>query len=132
MCLGGCIWTDRDRSRRYVDPYETVLYEMWFDDADIYCQYETQHQRSTWTLVAIPDTSYGFDEIESVWVEIVGSYLYTNVNHFELTPYPDGYWRYVFDNQGSPEGSYHCGNAYEFEFTAYDYNGYYTTTWVEW
>ena len=57
---------------------------MWFNDANVYCEYDTEHQRSNWTLLGTPDTSYGGDEIESVWVEILGSYLYTYVNQFEL------------------------------------------------
>jgi hypothetical protein len=105
---------------------------MWFNDADVYCEYDSEHRRSKWTLVASADTSYGTDELESVWVEILGSYLYTYVNYFELTPQSNDEWRYSFDNQGGPESSYHCANYYEFEFTAYDYDGFYTTTWVDW
>jgi hypothetical protein len=134
ICLGiaGCIWTPRETQHRDFGPYRGYEYEIWFNKANIYCEYDTEHRRSKWTLVGTPDTSYGNDEIESVWVEILGSYLYTYVNQFELAPQTNGEWRYSFDNQGSPESSYHCSNYYEFEFTAYDYDGYYTSTWVEW
>jgi hypothetical protein len=127
----GCVVVTDDY-RRDFGPYNGYTYNMWFNDADVYCEYDTEHRRSKWTLLASPDTSYGTDEIESVWVEILGSYAYTYVNYFELTPQSNEEWRYSFDNQGGPEVSYHCGNYYEFEFTAYDYNGYYTATWVGW
>jgi hypothetical protein len=134
VCLGAssCIWSPQHSHRDDFGPYQGYDYEIWFNSANIYCEYDTEHQRSHWTLVGTPDTSYGTDEIESVWVDILGSYLYTYVNQFELTPQVNADWRYSFDNQGSPENSYHCANHYEFEFTAYDYDGYYTSTWVEW
>ena len=128
----GCAWSPAAPHRGDFGPYRGYEYTMWFNDANVYCEYDTEHQRSNWTLLGTPDTSYGGDEIESVWVEILGSYLYTYVNQFELAPQTNGEWRYSFDNQGSPESSYHCSNYYEFEFTAYDYDGYYTSTWVEW
>ena len=124
----GCVWWVDGASSHH----SPGSYNMWFNDADVYCEYDTEDRRSTWTLVASPDTSYGTDEIESVWVEILGSYAHTYVNYFEMTPQPNDEWRYSFDNQGGPEVSYHCGNYYEFEFTAYNYSGYYTATWVGW
>ena len=130
--LNACVIAVDDRHRSDFGSYGDHSYAMWFDDADIYCEYDSLHQRSKWTLVAAANTSYGPAEVESIWVEILGSYLHTYVSVFELTPALNGEWMYSFDNQGSPEGSYHCMNYYEFEFVAYDYDGYYTSTWVSW
>jgi hypothetical protein len=131
VVASGCVVVLDDYDRDF-GPYRGYSYAMWFNDADVYCEYNTTDQRSTWTLVASPDTSYGEDEIEEVHVEILGSYLYSYKTYYFLTPQANGKWRYSFDNQGPIGTAYHCGSSYDFEFTAYDYDGYYTSTGVEW
>mgnify|MGYP003660286382 FL=1 len=127
----GCIVVVDDYEREF-GPYDGYTYSIWFNDADVYCEYDTTHQRSTWTVVASPDTSYGEDEIEDVYVEILGSYVYSYQTYFLLTPQGNGEWRRSFDNQGPIGAAYHCASSYYFEFTAYDYDGYYGSTGVEW
>jgi len=133
--LGGCIlWVSDPRERQSQDfgPWSGYSYEIWFNDVDVYCQYNSDSQRSSWLIVAVPDTSYGEGEIESVTVEILGSYPYSYVTIFDLMPHWDGRWRVEFDNQGPIGSAYHCVSSYEFEFVAYDYDGFYTRTWVDW
>ena len=135
LCLTGCIFVvpvPDDNSRSANGWTRDYWYEMWFNDADIYCEYDAADTRSSWTFIAFPDTSYGTDEIEDVYVDIGGSYPYTYINSFRLLPDDNEEWRVSFDNIGSPENSYHCSNHYEFEFIVYDYDGYYASTWVDW
>ena len=134
VMLGGCVVVVEapPRGSGGFGPYKGYTYEMWFNDADVYCQYDVANQLSHWTLVANPDTSYGVDEIEDVYAQIDGSFLHTSVSLFQLAPVGHEEWRTTFDNIGNPDNSYHCSNQYDFIFTAYDYDGYYTSTWVEW
>ena len=131
--LGGCVvvvegppWHDSDPPQHYGH------YDMWFNDAAVYCEYSVSEQLSHWTLVANPDTSYGPAEIEEVYTVIDGSYLYTSTNLFWLAPVEEGEWRATFDNIGTPENSYHCINSYDFLFAAYDYEGRVVSRVVEW
>jgi hypothetical protein len=130
MTTLGCIYVPPEHSHH--DSWHTHESDLWFNDADVYCEYNGSESRSTWTFIASPDSFYGPQEIEDVYVDILGSYLYSYVTSFRLTPTSETTWQYSFDNQGSPENSYHCGNHYEFEFVAYDYYGYYTATGVVW
>ena len=132
IMLGGCVVVLEDRDRSQFGPYQGYGYEIWFNDADVYCQYDVADQISQWTLVANPDTSYGVDEIEDVYGEIDGSFLHTSVSLFRLSPVSEEEWQVTFDNIGNPDNSYHCANRYDFLFTAYDYDGHYASTWVEW
>ena len=135
IMLGGCVvWVVEPRERDTQDfgPWSGYSYEIWFNDIDVYCQYDTEFQRSSWLMRAEPDTSYGQDEIEAVTEEILGSYAYSYVTLFDLVPDWDGRWRVEFDNQGPIGSAYHCGSTYEFEFVAYDYDGFYARSWVDW
>ncbi len=107
-------------------------YSMWFNDANVYCEYDAVDNWSRWTFVASPDTSWGEDEIDEVYVDILGAYAYTYTNWFQLTPRGHGEWAVSFDNYGGAGNSYYCGSSYDFQFTAYDYDDYYTITWVYW
>lgn len=131
--LSGCMVVrpyDRDRPRDDTPPYG--WYDLWFQDAEVYCEYSVADQISHWTLVANPDTTDGPGEIDDVYASIEGSYLYSYNAVFHLAPVSEGEWRASFDNIGTPENSYHCINSYDFLFTAYDYSGYQVAQWVEW
>ena len=134
LCLicAGCIWwvpPNEDRPHR--DTYYN-LSEMWFEEVDVYCEYNAPDQWSNWTFVTYADTTEGPEEIDEIYVDIVGSYTYTYNNSFRLTPYSYGMWSYSFQNHGTAGNSYYCGSSYEFQFTAYDYWGNYITTWYDW
>jgi|TARA_Y100000310_G_C20136899_1_gene558443 hypothetical protein len=105
---------------------------MWFEEVDIYCEYDAPEQWSYWTLIAVVDTTAGSREIDDVYVDIGGSYAYTYNNSFRLTPDQYGTWSYTFQNYGWEGNSYYCGSSYDFQFTAYDYYGNYITTWYYW
>ena len=133
--LGGClVWVvePRERETQHFGPWSGYSYDIWFNDVDIYCQYDSEFQRSSWLFRAEPNTSYGEAEIEGVSVEILGSYSYSYMTLFELVPSWDGHWRVEFDNQGPIGSAYHCGSSYEFEFMAYDYDGFYALKRVDW
>jgi len=134
VMLGGCfiVLEEPHRGGDGFGPHNGYVYNMWFNDAAVYCQYDVAEHISHWTLAANPDTSYGIDEIEDVYAEIDGSFLHTSVSLFHLSPVGEDEWRTTFDNIGTPDNSYHCSNQYNFLFTAYDYDGHYTSTWVEW
>jgi len=131
--LGGCILVldDGRNSDSYHDG-NYGFYEMWFNDASVYCEYNVTEEVSRWTLVANPDTSEGERAIADVCASIEGSYLHTYTNLFHLAPVSEGEWRVSFDNIGTPDNSYHCMNSYDFVFTAYDYDGYQVSEWVRW
>ncbi len=122
--LGGCFIFIEE------PPYRS--YDMWFEDATVYCEYNVEEQISSWTLVTNVDTSYGPGQIEDVYATIDGSYLYTFVNTFHLRPVGEDEWRVSFDNVGTTSDSYHCLNTYDFLFTAYDFEGHYVSTWERW
>ena len=134
LVCSGCIVRIADDGSRHdsSSPYDGYSYNMWFNDADVYCEYDAVDSWSRWTMTASPDTSYGDGEIADVYVDIVGSYSYTYVNSWRLTPQGNGRWAVSFDNYGGHGTSYYCGSSYDFQFTAYDYEGYYTTTWYYW
>ena len=133
LFLVGCVvwYEDSDPSRSRQD-YSYYNYDMWFEDAEVYCEYDAIGGGSLWTLRAYPTTLWGYDEIAEVYVYIAGSYLYTYVNSFRLTPGAYGVWTYSFYNYGGYGDSYYCGSSYDFEFTAYDYYDNFVTTWYYW
>ena len=131
LVLGGCIWWPTGTSSDDYYPHSST-YDMWFEEVDIYCEYDAPEQWSYWTLIAVVDTTAGSREIDDVYVDIGGSYAYTYNNSFRLTPDQYGTWSYTFQNYGWEGNSYYCGSSYDFQFTAYDYYGNYITTWYYW
>ena len=131
--VGGCLVLvehPSDRGSHYT--HFPGVYDVWFNDAAVYCEYSVGDQISHWTLVANPDTTYGPDEIEDVYASIEGSELYSYNTVFSLAPVAQDEWRVSFDNIGSPENSYHCANSYDFLFRAYDYADHPAAEWVVW
>ena len=134
LCLigTGCIWwVPYPEERPHRDTYYN-LSEMWFEEVDVYCEYNAPEQWSNWTLVATADTTEGIEEIDEIYVDIGGSYTYTYNASFRLTPNLYGLWSYSFQNHGWEGNSYYCGSSYDFQFTAYDYNGNYISMWYYW
>ena len=134
LCLllgSGCVWWVVDDTSSGSHPHYDY-YEMWFQDVDVYCEYNAIEEGSYWTVVAMPESTGGYDEIDEVYVEIAGSYTYTYANSFRLTPNSYGTWSYSFYNYGSAGNSYYCGSQYDFEFIAYDDYNNYVTMWYYW
>jgi hypothetical protein len=131
LCAGCVIWWEDSPNSRD-SGYNSVNYDMWFEDVEVYCEYDPMGPGSLWTLTAQPTTVWGYDEIDEVYVDILGSYAYTYVNSFRLTPGAYGVWSYSFYNYGAHGDSYYCGSTYDFEFTAYDYYDNAVSTWYYW
>ena len=128
LCLSGCVWWVDGAGSHHSPAY----YDLWFEEVEVYCEYDPVDPGSLWTVVATVDSLAGYDEIDEVYVTIAGSFSYTYVNSFRLTPNSFGTWSYSFYNHGSLGTSYYCGSRYDFEFVAYDDYNNYVTMWYYW
>ena len=134
VSMGACIWVINpdDDGDNLSGTHHGPHYDMWFSDVDVYCEYDAVSHWSDWTLVAEPDTTYGYDEIAEVRVDIAVAYTYTYTDSYRLTPNGTGAWSYSFQSYGWEGNSYYCGTSYDFEFIAYDHYDNYVSSWYYW
>jgi len=125
----GCIFViDDTQHHAQHDSYDHDYHDdlPWFDDARVYCEYDSHYDESRWQFNALVDSYYGYDDIYLIQINVYGVNDHIS-NTYNLWEDAYGHW-----SLNLWSSNIYCGHAYDIEFVAYDSAGSWANLWVQW